>query len=308
MTADIAPDLGQPALEVEGPDPADLQLWSVTTILGVLEKRGLMWWAAEQTALAAIDEQPSWQGLLAGTSRDAAIDWLRRAHTRRQKDKLTATTLGSIAHSMFESYALTGTRPTKEEVAEAVHAAGGDDIDLVGETNVLGHLLNQFDGWLQRFSPAYQATEVTVYSPTYGYAGQADAFLDIEGTRFIVDYKTSRSAKDSQGKPRVPYPSEVGLQLAAYRNAEFAAVWRPRRFEKWYRRYYLLGQAEQDAAVPVPEVDGGLCIQVTPEACESYPIRCDQEVHRAFLFTLEVFRWVQETSKSAMGQKLEATA
>jgi hypothetical protein len=75
--------------------------------------------------------------------------------------------------------------------------------------------------------------------------------------------------------------------------------------EKFRRRYYLLSESERALAVPVPEVDGGLCIHITPEACEAYPIRCDEEAHRAFLYTLECFRWVNETARTAMGQPLE---
>src|SRR5262249_8182711 len=149
------------------------------------------------------------------------------------------------------------------------------------------------------------ATEVCVYSPVYGYAGTADAFLTVDGFRAIGDYKTSREALDSQGKPRTPYPEQVGLQLAAYRHAEFAAVWRPRRMEKFRRRYSLLSESERALAVPVPEVDGGLVIQITPESCEAYPMRCDAEVHRAFLYVTEAFRWAEQTSRTAMAPALE---
>jgi hypothetical protein len=168
-------------------------------------------------------------------------------------------------------------------------------------------MLNQFDGWLQRFTPSYQATEVTVYSPTYGYAGQADGFLTIDGVRFLIDYKTTRDPFDSRGKLKTPYPEQVALQLSAYRHAEAAAVWRPRRFEKFRRRYYLLSATERELAVAVPEVDTGLVIQLSPESCESYPIRCDEEVHTAFLYVLEAFRWLQETSKTVMRDPLTPT-
>jgi hypothetical protein len=46
---------------------------------------------------------------------------------------------------------------------------------------------------------------VCVYSPTYGYAGQADAFLTIDQTRFLADYKTSREPYDGGGQLKTPY-------------------------------------------------------------------------------------------------------
>lgn len=297
--------LGQEPLQVDGPDHDDLTLWSVTTIIGVLDKPALLYWAAEQTANAAIDSAATWQAMADDEGRDVAVKWLRDARFRRPKTRLSDTAFGSVVHKVCETYALTGEKPDKDFVTELVIGEGGPNIDVAAELALVRKCLQQFDDWLQRFQPSYQATEVCVYNPTYGYAGQADAFLTIDGVRFIADYKSSRTPRDGQGKPKTPYPEQVGLQLAAYRNAEHAAVWRPRRFEKFRRRYYLLGAAERELAVPVPEVDTGLVIQITSEACEAYPIRCDEEVHNAFLYALETFRWVQETAKTVMGEALQ---
>lgn len=306
MSTATEPRLGLDAVDIAKPDDGDLTLWSVTTIIGALDKPALLYWSAEETAEAAIDNLATWQAMLADRGRAEAVKWLRDARFRRPKAKLSAANLGTVTHRVCEEYALTGTRPDRERIAGLVRATGGEQVDVDGESRIVLQLLRQFDGWLQRFTPAYQATEVCVYSPTYGYAGQTDGFITINSTRLIIDYKSSREPVDSKGNPKTPYPEQVGLQLAAYRHAEFAAVWRPRRMEKFRRRYYLLGEAERAMAEPVPEVDGGLCIQITPESCEAYPVRCDQEVHRAFLYTIEVFRWIQETSKTVMGPALES--
>lgn len=308
MTTAEAPavDLGLEAEDIAKPADDDITLWSVTTIIGVLDKPALLYWAAEQTANAAIDNLATWQAMLNDRGRKEAVKWLRDARFRMPKTLLSASALGTIVHKVVEIYALTATRPDKEFVTELIVQAGGPQVDIEHEVNVVGRMLNQFDKWLQKFTPSYQATEVCVYSPTYGYAGQTDGFLTIEGVRFIIDYKSTREALDSQNRLKTPYPEQVGLQLAFYRNAEFAAVWRPRRFEKFRRRYYALSTAERELAVPVPEVDTGLVIQITPESCEAYPIRCDEEVHTAALYTIEAFRWMNETSKTVMGQPLQA--
>lgn len=300
-----AQELGQAAVDVDKPDNDDLQLWSVTTIIGVLDKPALLYWAAEQTAEAAIDNQQTWQGMLEEQGREDAVKWLRDARFRRPKTRLSDTALGTIVHTMCEHYALTGSKPDRDMVEQLIRDAGGPQVDVETELQTAGLMLNQFDGWLHRAQPSYQATEVCVYNPTYGYAGQADCFLTIDGVRFIADYKSSRKARDSRGKLKTPYPESVGLQLAAYRHADFAAVWRPRRMEKFRRRFYLLGATERELAVPVPEVDTGLVIQITPEHCEAHPIVCDTEVHTAFLYCLEMFRWVDETCKTVMGDPLE---
>lgn len=273
------PQLGQAADDDAKPTLDDLQLWSVTAIIGTLDKPALIYWSAEETAKAAVNDAEAWQALAQRDPADA-IDWLKGARFRRPRGQRTAAELGTAVHAACEEYALSGSRP---EVDDEVRP-----------------FLDQFDRWLQRFTPNYQATEVTVYSPTYGYAGTCDAFMTVGGVRGIVDYKTSRKSFDKKGHPTGPYP-EVALQLAAYRFAEMAAVWRPRRFEKFRRRYYLLGPVEQEQAVPVPEVDTGLVIHITPEHCQAYPVRCDAPVHEAFLHVLECARWVQGESKHAIG-------
>jgi len=311
MTATAA-TLGQTALDVDAADTDDLVMWSVTTIIGALDKPALLYWTGEETARAAIQQQATWRGMLADCDSDCthssarecpAVKWLRDARFRRPKDLLSATDLGNVVHALCEDYALTGTRPDPERIAAEIRNWGGKTVRVNLEAPVVSTMLDRFDGWLQRAQPSYQATEVMVASPTYGYAGTADGFLTIDGFRSIIDYKTSREPDDAQGKPKTPYP-EVAPQLAAYRWAELAAVWRPRRLEKFRRRYYLLNEAERAMAQPVPEVDGGLCIHITPAGCEAFPVRCDRSMHQQFLFIMEAARFAFETSKSVIGQPL----
>ena len=51
----VESDIGQEPIEVDKPEADDISLWSVTTIIGALDKPALMYWAAQQTADAAID-------------------------------------------------------------------------------------------------------------------------------------------------------------------------------------------------------------------------------------------------------------
>lgn len=294
--------LGQAELDIPKAEPDDLTLWSVTTLLKVMASEGLIYWAAGQTATAAIDDQDVWHAMLR-RGRSEAWKWLRDARFRPEREMLSSADLGTAFHGLAESYGLTGTRPDKNAIAEAIRQRSRDaKVGLEGP--VLSAMLDQFDRWLQRFTPSYQATEVCVYSPTYGYAGTCDGFMTIDGFRSIFDYKTHREPLDSQGKPRTPYPEQNALQLSAYRFAEFAAVWRPRMTEVFRRRYYVLSEAERAMAVAVPECDGGIVLQVTPESCDAFPMRCDEQVHRAFLHCIELSRWVNELSKTVMRDPL----
>ena len=295
MSANPVTILSQPAVDDASPDETDLQLWSVTTILGAAEKPALLYWAAEQTALAAIHSDATWRGMIADDDPDcrhldaecAAVKWLRDARFRRPKGLRSASQLGTDVHDVCERYVLTGTRPEADEEVTP--------------------FLDRFDEWLQDFSPSYQAAEVAVYHPDLGYAGTCDGFLTLEGVRYIFDIKSSRKHKDAKGKPTSPYPEQVGLQLAAYRHAPYAAVWRPRRMEKFRRRYYLLGPDERALAQPVPQVDTGLVLHITPHGCDAYPIRCDEPVFESYLAVQDTARWLWQDARNVMGDPLTPT-
>lgn len=285
MQTEARPNLGLPLIG-EAPDddakPAedDLRLWSVTSLISALDKPALVPWAAIKTAEAAVRDEMVWKSRLQNEGEASAVDYLKQARFRPPKGMRSPTELGSAVHSACESYALTGNRPYADAEVRP--------------------FLDQFDRFLQEFQPEYSATEICVFSPEFGYAGQADAFIIIDGQRYIIDYKTSRDSYDSQGKPKGPYP-EVSLQLSAYRFSEMAAVWRARRYEQYRRRYYLLSEAERAMGVPVPEVDGGLVIYLTPDRYAVHAVKCDERVFEKFLFVVEAAQWVYQGSKGAVG-------
>lgn len=299
-------DVGPKPLDVPKPDTDDLTLWSVTTIIGVLDKPALLYWAAEQSALAAVASANSLPSRIQEDGEAETVKWLRDARFRRPKNQLSAASLGTVVHTACEEYVLTGTRPDTAHLAALVSAEAGKGMtfDAVNpEADVVSRTVDQFDRFLQAYQPDYMATEVTVFSPTYAYAGTADGFMRLDGVPLIFDYKTSRDSFDKRGNPKTPYP-EVGLQLAAYRYSEMAAVWRPRRYEKFRRRYYLLSQQEQDQAVKPPDVDGGVVIHLSPERYGVWPVRCDEQIHEQFLFVQEAARFVLQTAKSVVGSEL----
>lgn len=121
--------------------------------------------------------------------------------------------------------------------------------------------------------------------------------------RVIFDIKTSREDYLADGKQRTPFP-EVGLQLAAYRYAEMAAVWRARQVEQFKRRYYLLNATERALAVPVPAVDGGVALLLTPTRYALHPIKCDETVFESFLHLVDVAHHQFEVAQHVVGAPL----
>lgn len=299
--------LHQPApIDQAKAGPDDITLWSVTTIVGALDKPALMYWSAEQAALAACDVADILPQKVDKEGLEETVKWLRDARFRRPKDRLSDTAMGTVVHALAESWALTGNQPGRDQVEQEIRNEGGPRMPangVKGEADIAARIMVQFGRFLDDFQPDYLATEVTVYSPTYGYAGTCDGFFALDRVPLIFDYKSSRSSFDAQGKPKGVYP-EIGLQLAAYRFAEAAAVWRPRRTEKFRRRYYLLSQGEQACAHPVPEVEGGVGIHLSPERYGVYPVRCDETIHEAFLYVMEAARYQFQISKDVVGTEM----
>jgi hypothetical protein len=264
-------------------DPGDLELYAVSTILNTAgDSGGLVWWAANETARLAVNTTKQWLPL-AHANPDAAVAHLAREHERVSGD---ARRLGSHLHEALEDYAISGIRP-------AVSAEEEPFID-------------QFDTWLGRAQPDYEAAELTVFNRTYGYAGTLDAIAVIDGVRFLVDYKTSKKSFDKNDRPTKPYPDKAVLQLAAYAHAERAAAFRARRIERPFSpRYYALSAEELGLCEDMPAVDAGLIVHITPEHCAAYPFLIGDDAFEAFLHAIEVYRWVKHTSKDVMGSPLQ---
>lgn len=68
--------------------------------------------------------------------------------------------------------------------------------------------LSAFVDWYKETNPKILATEVMFYSLKYKYAGKADCVAEIDGLKYIIDWKTSASI----------YP-HFALQVAAYAQA-----------------------------------------------------------------------------------------
>jgi hypothetical protein len=159
----------------------------VTSILDMLPKPFLRYWAAKEVATTAVDELGT---IVTMTLRDreAAIDHLKRAPDR---DTYRAATVGGAAHDIFE-------RLAKGEPAGRIPP----DVEP---------FVRHFGEFIDEFSPEYLFMEETVWSETHDYAGSFDALAIIDGDLTWIDYKTTRSGVHE----------EVALQLAAYSHADY---------------------------------------------------------------------------------------
>lgn len=240
----------------------DENYWSVTTILGGgVPKPALLPWGIKSVAEGAVKQRTVLLEMLAQCETpkqcakgdfcdacDQTVRWLKSTpYAHRDK----AADLGTYVHDAAEAYVLGKPYP-KWPVAVAPRMAA-------------------FVEFLGDYRPVYEATEASVYNRTQKYAGTLDAIATVGGRRLILDTKTGKGV----------YP-ETGLQLAAYRYAEFIG-------------------APDGSEQEMPHVDGGAVVHL-PETggYELIELRCDEEVFRCFLYAREVFRFQEELSKTVL--------
>lgn len=232
----------------------------VTSILNMLPKQDFLGpWQAKEVAEYAVDALPEIVGLALRRDKAGAVDWLKGQPRRKTKE---AQDRGTDAHTLFEQMAQ-GNRPTR------VHPD-------------LQPFVDAFSEWLDEFQPEFVLMEETVWSETNDYAGSFDAFAIIRGERVWIDYKTTKSLHE-----------EVGLQLAAYRHAEY--IIRP-----------------DGSRVPMPEADGGAVLHIpslSPEDWTFRPVRCDEVVFDHFLgLRHKAFVWEKDVKATVLGEPLNSSA
>lgn len=168
------------------PETAD-KVPGVTSVVGMLPKDFLKFWAAKVVAELAVESLGEVVGI---ALRDpaAAVDFLKRAP---QRTTGKAADVGTDVHDLFE-------RMAKGEVVGRVHPD-------------LKPYVEHFQSFLDEFQPEFLFLEETVWSDKHRYAGSFDAIATVGGETVVLDWKTTRSG----------IHEEVALQLSAYRFADY---------------------------------------------------------------------------------------
>ncbi len=258
---------------------SDLNLYSVTTLIkeGLGTGSGLVYWNARTPVAWAAENLNAFTELVK-VDRDQAV---KTAMDARWAKSGQAAARGTDLHTAAEQLALGQTPDVEDHIRP---------------------YLDQYVAFLERHEPEFLMSEAPVYNVSHHYAGTCDGIMRFGGQTVIFDIKTTDKTLDAKSRP--PYP-EVALQLAAYANAELVGLLSEKR-EVNRRRYYVYSPDQQHE--PMPPVDGGVCIVVSPYDCRVVPIRIDAEVWRAFLHVRECARWQIDISGRVIGPEITAAA
>lgn len=265
----------------------------VTTIKSKLSTGdALTDWAARMVAVeAARIGSALADGTLDAASAAAALqdEALQKAH-RTVRD--SAADFGTIFHELVESYtrgdqdvlhaaevalvravtvaAFERARPKVEPSKLAVSAwmAGLDayelqlfQAELVAAKERLWPDVQAFIDWESTSGVVWERQEFQVFNRRLNYAGSCDALVTVGGRRYILDVKTSKGVY-----------KDYGLQLAAYRYAEF------------------IGHAD-GTEEPMPKTVGGLILHIHDGACRLLEVDCGPQVFEAFEACATLYRF-----------------
>ncbi|MFF2406706.1 hypothetical protein [Streptomyces sp. NPDC058092] len=236
----------------------------VTSVVGMLPKPFLTFWAAKMTAELAVDSI-DFVSRMAEQDRDGAVDYLKGASRRYTKVRAD---VGSEAHDLFE------------------RMIRGERVAFVAPD--LEPYRKHFAEFLEAVNPELVRAEDVAWSDAHEYAGSFDAILrvwldedgkptpDRSGTPhlLIVDWKTSKST----------YP-DVALQMSAYAHAD-----------------RIIDAEGNEFAMP--DLDGAAVLHITPDQWAFKPVRIDRDVFEVFLTLRRVFTWDRETSKTVIGRAI----
>lgn len=217
------------------------KILGVTTVIDVLDKPALRNWYAEQAAKRAVDE---WDRI-AEMPVSERLDYIRWG----PRDTVRAAALrGTEIHTLGDKL------------------ARGEDVDVPDEHR---GPVEAYARFLDEWQIETIASETPLVNTEHRYGGTADLWATIgvrDNATALIDVKTGKGIY-----------SEVGLQLAAYRNAN-------------------LYQPENGVEVEVPSVERVYVAHVLPDAVRMLPIIATPRVFRTFLYLLQIKRDVETWS------------
>jgi len=245
---------------------------SVTQVVGMLDKPGLSWAAARETAKYAVLHNNSWSHL---PSQDAITRLYR--HHRGVWDHRAL--IGSALHEINAQWCQGHTVRVAEIVErmrdESPLWARREPSELYAEILPMADGLGKF--WQSHKPFPISWEEVVRYrvpNKDVEYIGTLDWRAEIDGNPMILDLKTTGSGKHGKGK----YWDTWRLQLAAYRYANEAVLYAE--------------EGREIGTEPLPEVTGAAVIHVYVDGhVEFNPVKAGPREHEVFLALRRVYGW-----------------
>lgn len=224
--------------------------------------------------------------LLGALSKPALVNWAAKSVAEYAVLHMPEIAALAKADPDGAVRALKGSPWQKRDSAGELGTAVHDQIEarIIGKTppepaEAVAERVEHFERFVADYAPTFEAAEATVYNRRAAYAGTLDSIATIGGERFVIDVKTTKSGV---------YP-EHALQLAAYAHAEFIG-------------------APDGSEVPLPKIDAGAVLWISPSGYEFVRVRIDETVFSYFLAIATAWEYQNRVGKSAILGQVEVPA
>jgi hypothetical protein len=250
---------------------------SVTQIINTLDKPGLSWGAARETANYAVHHTDQWIDL-------PAIDAVTTLYRHHRGVWDHRALVGSALHEINAQWCQ-GHTVSLRTIVEDIRARSRlwqktPEVELYEELVPMASGLG--DWWKVANPEPLSWEEVVRWSthPDLAYVGTLDWRARVNGQTFLLDLKTTGSVKHGKGK----YWDNWRLQLAAYRYATEGLVYDD--------------EDHVASVVSLPPVDAAAIIHLYRDGhVEFHPVKAGPEEHRQFLNLRAVYGWRQGTGQ-----------
>lgn len=224
---------------------------SITAVISMIDKPALKFWAARRCAEYAADNLDS-LGLL---DQDARVKAIKAAPWRESGE---ASENGDVVHDWIDRIIKGGSINSTELGAATVTAR---------------RMLASFLKFQDKYKPEWLASEFTVFSHKYGYAGTGDWAARIGQWTVLGDTKTGKAV----------YP-EVGLQTVALARADVIVT-------------------PDGKETPMPVFNRLAVLHVRPTFADLYQLNNPDECWNAFLAARELKRWKDYAAGGTVGAR-----
>lgn len=253
---------------------------SVTTVIGLLDKPGLSFAAANETASFALHHQDQWQDL------PEAEAWDRlRKHHRGLWDGRAA--MGNLIHAVNEAWCA-GQEADLEQLIADVQAE-----KRIWQERTVDQIIDELDPFLSGlerfwhdFQPETLSAEDVVRHPDRinAYIGTRDWRAAIGGRKLLLDLKSTAKMEEDKGL----YFDSWRLQLAAYRYCEEVVLYDD--------------EGNETGTKPNEKVDGCGIVHLRPDGrYELFEVKAAATELNRFLQLRSLYEWVKKEAKDPAG-------
>lgn len=318
--AEVAPahvtdeETGQRFYPIDGEN-----FWSCSTVVGVIDKSGLTYWAGGLAAAFAFDELPTI--LTASRIKACERSYRKCKHEWRMPcipgECRCHVCEGCIRQKMSNLHDVVKRSRAKEgrETHDVVEWWALHDGEWIGYRPEVAPYVEAFKAFVAEYGVRpddFLWSEAIVVNREHKYAGTTDGILRIHADRTPAAAELVARVMTAEGTP-ITADEAAAHGYFVTLVIDFKTQDKVREDEKFYadqalqcvgyRRAQTIRIKNTQVEQPMPETDGALLIHLRPDGCTARLVVADDRTFGAFLAALALFTWIDEYGTASVSSR-----